>query len=159
MSTEQLEKIRSIMEDVRTVMLTTVSQDGTLVSRPMATQEAEFDGDAWFILALDSDLARDVAAQPAVNLAYSGSSSWLSLSGQAQVVVDEAKKAELWNPFVESWFPDGEHDPRVVLLKVTAGSAQYWDSPGRVAVLLDMLKARVTGTQAGDVAEVGTVEL
>ena len=37
-------------------------------------------------------------------------------------------------------------------------SAQYWDSPGRLAMTLDMVKARVTGNppKSGDT---GTVDL
>ena len=158
MSTD-LEHVQSIMKDVRIAMLTTTDAEGRLTSRPMTVQESEFDGDAWFFAYRDSDIAREVEAQPRVNVAYAGSSSWLSLAGTAAVVVDQAKKSELWNDFVEAWFPDGEHDPNVVLLKVTWESAQYWDSPGRVASLIDMAKARVTGTQAGDVGESGTIDL
>lgn len=156
---DELEEVRSIMKEVRVAMLTSTDADGKLTSRPMATQEAEFDGDAWFVLARDSDVAREVAAQPRVNVAYSGSSSWLSLSGRAETVVDEARKQQLWNTFVEAWFPGGEHDAGVVLLKVTAESAQYWSSPGRVASLVDMVKARVTGTQAGDAGDSGSLQL
>lgn len=156
---DEMRQVREIMKDVRVAMLTSTDDEGRLTSRPMATQEAEFDGDAWFIVARDSDLAAEVATSPRVNVAYSGASSWLSLSGHAHVVVDEAKKAELWNSAVEAWFPDGEQDPQVVLLKVTGDSAQYWTSPGRVASLVDMVKARATGSQAGDAADGGTVEL
>ena len=37
--------VRDLVKDERTCMLTTVGPDGSLVSRPMATQEVEFDGD------------------------------------------------------------------------------------------------------------------
>jgi general stress protein 26 len=157
--TEHLDHVRSIMKDTRIATLTTRTADGSLTSRPMAVQDTEFDGDAWFLMDSDSDLAREVTADPQVNVAYAGKSSWLSLSGRAEKVTDQARKSDLWNDFVEAWFPDGEHDDGVVLLKVTGESAQYWDSPGRVASLVDMVKARVTGTQAGDVGEQGTVDL
>jgi general stress protein 26 len=64
----------------------------------------------------------------------------------------------LWNPLYEAWFPDGQDDPSVVVVKVTGESAQYWDSPGRVAMTLDMVKARFTGNppKSGDS---GTVDL
>ena len=44
-------------------------------------------------------------------------------------------------------------------MKVEGDSAQYWDSPGKAASLLDMVKARLTGTQAGDVGDSGTIDL
>lgn len=157
--TDHLDHVRSIMKDTRIAMLTTRAADGSLTSRPMTVQEAEFDGDAWFLVDRDSDLAREVAADPRVNVAYAGKSSWLSLAGSAALVRDQARKSELWNDVVEAWFPDGEHDEAVVLLKVTGESAQYWDSPGRVASLVDMAVSRIRGTQAGDVGDQGTVEL
>jgi len=142
--TDDLEAVRSIMKDVRTAMVTTITADGTLHTHPMTTQEAEFDGDAWFILSRTSETARNAAARPHVNVSYSGPSSWLSLAGTAELVDDRAKTAELWNRFVEAWFPGGQDDPDVTLLRVRGEGAQYWESPGRVAMVASMLKSSVT---------------
>ena len=51
----------------------------------------------------------------------------------------------MWNSAVEAWFPRGPDDDGVVLIKVHADSAEYWDSPGRLATLLSFAKAKVTG--------------
>ena len=157
-SAESLDTVRSIMKDVRTCMFVTTAGDGSLHAAPMTTQEAEFDGDAWFIASNRSETVRNLSARPDVNVSYAGSTSWLSLSGSATVVDDAEKKKELWNTFTEAWFPDGEDDPAVVVVKVSGESAQYWDSPGRLAMTLDMVKARVTGNppKSGDF---GTVDL
>lgn len=143
-STEDLSTVQAIMKDVRTCMVTTTSADGTLHSHPMTTQEAEFDGDAWFIMSRSSETARNAVAHPHVNVSFSGTSSWLSLTGTAELVDDTTKLKELWNPFVEAWFPDGPEDPDVALLKVSGEEAHYWDSPGRVAMMISMLKSSVT---------------
>ena len=37
-------KVRELVKDERTCMFTTIGPDGAIVSRPMATQEVEFDG-------------------------------------------------------------------------------------------------------------------
>lgn len=142
---DQLDTIRSIMKDVRTCMLVTASDDGQLHSCPMTTQEAEYDGDAWFLAGASSEAVRNLRARPHVNVSYSGSSAWLSLAGTATVVDDQRKKKDLWNTFVEAWFPGGVDDPAVVVVKVEGESAHYWESPGRVAMMASMLKARVTG--------------
>ena len=157
-SDESLDTVRSIMTDVRTCMFVTTADDGSLHSAPMTTQEAEFDGDAWFIASDHSETVRNLTARPHVNIAFAGPTSWLSLTGSATVVADPAKKKELWNTFIEAWFPEGEDDPSVVVVKVDGESAQYWDSPGRLAMTLDMVKARVTGNppKSGDT---GTVDL
>ena len=58
-----------------------------------------------------------------------------------------ARKKALWNEFVEAWFPGGPEDADVVLLKVDAGSAEYWTAPGgKPRALFEMAKARVTGS-------------
>jgi len=141
----QLETIQHIMKSVRTAMMTTIDDDGALVSHPMTTQEAQFDGDCWFIASDTSETVKHLAERPQVNLAFAGPSSWLSLAGTAVAVRDEAKKKELWNTFTDAWFEDGENDSSVILIKVSAESAQYWDTPGRVATFASMLKAKVTG--------------
>ncbi len=153
---EQLATIRSIMKGVRTAMLTTVDSDGSLHSHPMTTQQAQFDGECWFIASDQSDTVRQLTASAQVNLAYSSSSEWLSVAGTAKVVRDQAKKKELWNTFTEAWFTRGDTDPSVILIHVTAESAQYWDSPGRVATMVSMIKAAVTRSEpeAGDSASV-----
>lgn len=155
-SSDQLDTIRSIMKSTRIAMLTTVDGDGALHSHPMTVQEAEFDGDCWFISSEDSDAVKQLQAHPSVNVAYAASSQWLSLAGAAEVVRDQAKKKELWNSFTEAWFTDGENDPSVILVRVSADSAQYWDSPGKLATLVSMVKATLTGTEpeAGDSASV-----
>ena len=62
------------------------------------------------------------------------------------MVEDQAKKNELWNSWVEAWLPQGPDDPNVVLIKVDAHTAEYWDTPGgTVASLLSFAKSKVTG--------------
>lgn len=47
---EALEKVAGLIEDVQFAMMTTVDADGTLHSRPMATQNPEeFDGTLFFL--------------------------------------------------------------------------------------------------------------
>jgi general stress protein 26 len=149
---QTLDTVQSIMNDVRTCMFVTTADDGSLHAAPMTTQEAEFDGDAWFLASSGSETVRNLTSRPQVNVSYAGSNAWLSLTGTASVVDDVAKKKALWNTFTEAWFPEGENDPSVVVVKVSGHSAQYWDSPGRIAMTLDMVKARITGSppKSGD---------
>lgn len=158
MSDDQMTTVRTIMSSVRTCMLTTISGTGNLHSAPMTTQEAEYDGVSWFIAGRTSETVENLVARPEVNLAYSDASSWLSLSGTATVVDDDAKKDELWSTFTEAWFPNGKDDPEICVIKVTGSSAQYWESPGRVMTMASMIKARVTGSTP-DAGESATVDI
>ena len=72
---EGIRKVAELIKGIKFAMMTTVSDDGKLYSRPMSTQEVEFDGDAWFFTADDSEKVRDLADKPQVNLAYSKSDS------------------------------------------------------------------------------------
>ena len=78
-------------------------------------------------------------------MTVSGSGSWVSLTGEAAVVEDTAKKRELWNAGVEAWLPQGPDDDSVVLLRVEGRSAEYWDTAGRVATALSFATAKLTG--------------
>lgn len=143
---EATRKVADLIKGNRTAMLTTVEDDGTIISRPMAIQDVAFDGDLWFFIERDARAVQQITARPHVNVTISSPSTWVSLAGSASVVDDRARKAELWNPVVEAWFPDGKDDADIVLLKVEGESAEYWDSPGgRVASLLSFVKAKVTG--------------
>ncbi|GAA1888786.1 pyridoxamine 5'-phosphate oxidase family protein [Lapillicoccus jejuensis] len=155
---QDLTTVRDIMKSERTAMFTTVAPDGALHAAPMTTQEAEFDGDAWFLVHRESETVTNLQAQPKVNVTWAGATAWLSVAGTASVVEDAAKKDELWNEMTEAWFPDGKDDPAVVAVKVEGESAQYWDSPGRARMLVSMLKARVTGSTP-DAGDSDTVDL
>ena len=81
-----------------------------------------------------------------MNVAYSDSSSWVSLSGTASVVDDHAKLEELWNTFTDAWMEGGPENPNNILIRVSADSAEYWDSPGsKVTQVANLVKAKVTG--------------
>ena len=143
---DQQEKVRKLIKDTKLAMLTSVDADGKLVSKPMATQDVEFDGDVFFIAERDSHKVRNIAANPQVNVAYASGSSWVSLAGHAEVVDDHAKLADLWNTFTDAWMEGGPDNPNNVLIKVRADSAEYWDSPGsKVTQVANLVKAKVTG--------------
>lgn len=143
---EGTRKVAELLKGNHLCMLGTTAEDGTLMSRPMALQEVEFDGDLWFFAARDSRKVQQIATHPQVNVTVSAASTWVSLTGSATMVDDVGKKRELWNAGVEAWFPDGKDDSDVVLLRVEGDSAEYWNTPGgRVASLISFAKAKVTG--------------
>jgi general stress protein 26 len=146
MSDDQTRKVAELLKGERFGFLTTIRTDGTLTSRPMTLQEVEFDGDLWFFAERGSNPVQHVIASPQVNVGAGSGGSWISLTGDAEVVEDVGKKRELWNSAVEAWFPQGPDDDSVVLIKVHADSAEYWDAPGgRLATAFSFVKAKVTG--------------
>lgn len=143
---DDVAKVTALVKDIRMGMLTTIDGDGRLVSRPMAAQETDFDGDLWFFAERDSSAATQISQQPQVNASFTSASSWVSIAGRAEVLDDRAMIHELWNAVVEAWFPDGPETPGLVLLKIHADTAEYWDTPGgRIASVISFAKAKLTG--------------
>ena len=134
---------------VNVCMLTTAERDGTLVTRPMGLQQAEDGGTLWFLTRATSDVAADAPQLP-VNVAVQDKDFWASLAGHGQLVRDDARKKEFWNPATEAFFGEGSspEDPQIVLVRVDVDTAQFWESPGAVATAVEMVKAKVTGGTA-----------
>jgi general stress protein 26 len=152
-------KLIELAKDIRITMFTTVDDEGHFVSRPMAQQLVEPDGDLWFFAERNSRVMEQLTVNPHVGLTLASNETWISIDGTAEMVEDQAKKEELWNQWVEAWLPDGKTDPNVVLIKVDPHTAEYWDSPGgRVASLLSFVKAKATG-QPYQGTDQGRVEL
>ncbi len=159
---ERRDKVRELVADAKICMLTTMTADGRHVSRPMAVQDVEFDGDLWYFAYGDSDLVQQIAVHPQVNVAFSDSKhhNWISVSGAAERVEDRAKAEELWSAPLKAWFPDGLDTPGLTLVKVHAETAEYWEAAhsSKVITLLGYAKAAVTG-KTPDAGENETVRL
>ena len=156
---EGLKKVGSLISEIRFAMLTTAAQDGTFDSRPMATQKKEFDGVLWFLTAQDSRKVDEIAEDAHVGLMYADpkNQSYVTIKGRANVSRDKAKIHELWNPMYKAWFPGGEDDPQIRVLRVDVDEAEYWEaSDSKIVRSLKYLAAAAT-KGAVDVGTHGTV--
>ena len=144
---EQYKKIHDLIKDIHVAMLTTEGSDGKLHSRPMATQEAEFDGSVWFLSRQSSGKVTDIQHEANVNLAYSDSKhAFVTLSGKAEIQKDRKKIDELWNPLYKAWFPEGKDDPEITVIQVKVEDAEYWEAPSNAIVRnVKILSAAITG--------------
>ena len=147
---QAIAKLGKLIAKVKFAMLTTAEDDGTLRSRPMATQNHdEFDGDLWFFTKASAPKVGEVEHEHQVNVSYAEPSDQLfvSVSGLATLVRDQAKLKQLWSPAMKAWFPKGPEDPDLAMLKVHVEKAEYWDTPNSTFVhLVGFVKATVTGT-------------
>lgn len=144
---EAIARLNELMKGIKFAMLTTVEPDGQLRSRPMATQQVEFDGDLWFFTQADAPKVDEIAREHQVNVSYAlpNKQRYISVSGRAQLVRDRAKMAELWSEPLKIWFPDGIDDPNIALLKVRVEQAEYWESSSTaVGRVIDFVKALAT---------------
>jgi general stress protein 26 len=158
-----IKKLWALIKDVKVAMMTTAEPDGALHSRPMATQEREFDGDLWFFTSINSAKVNEVRQNQHVNLSYADpdDNQYVSVSGTAQIVRDRQKTEELWSPIHRAWFPKGIDDPELALIRVAVDKAEYWDSPSSTMVqLIGFVKAMASGKRyEADAGEHGKVNL
>lgn len=147
---EEVEKLRDLIKDIDTAMLTTSTPEG-LIARPMMTQEVEFDGDLWFFTMKDTDKYREILHDSEVNVSYAGK-SYVSVSGKVEIVEDVDKKREYWNKAYEKMLETTVDDPNLVLLKVNVRSAEYWETGSVTKNAVNLFK-KMTGKDEKDPAD------
>jgi general stress protein 26 len=155
----QMQKLADLIGEASIAMLTTEDAEGNLRSRPLATLQMDAGGKLWFFTALSSGKVSEIDQHRKVNLSYANlnKQDYVSVSGHARLFRDPEKIKELWNPWVEPWFPDGVNDPDLGLLEVTVEDAEYWDAPSsKTQRLFGLARALSTG-QTDRLGEHGTV--
>jgi general stress protein 26 len=143
-----LEKLGELIGGIKFAMMTTADDQGSLHSRPMSCMQMDGEGNLWFFTSASSGKVHEALAEQQVNVswAHPDKQDYVSVSGRAAVVRDEAKMKSLWTPWIKPWFPKGLADPDLVLMKVTIEEYEYWDAPGNaVKRAYGFAKAMLTG--------------
>jgi general stress protein 26 len=158
------ERLWDLIKDIKFAMFTTKHGNGHLHSRPMTTQNGKIDEDSslWFFMSRQGEVVKDIAAEPGVAVVYADTDAddYVSVSGQARVVEDMAKKQQLWNKMTEAWFPGGVDDPDLALVQVSITHADYWEAKdNKLTQLFKMAKAAMTGHPPTDMSEHGRVHM
>ncbi len=168
---KKMEELYSLVEGIDIAMMTNRNYDGTLVSRPMSTQDKRPHVDFWFVTSTETHKVDEIQAQPEVNLAYYNNKSreWVSVSGTARIVSDRDLIRTLYRPDWKAWFGDeggdrngGPNDPRLVLIEVEAHEVMYLKSnQPRAVQLFKVAKALLTGEppKIGEMRHVDKKEL
>ena len=123
-----LQKLATLIQPMDGVaMLTSIDDDGALISRPMAPLEMDESGAIWFFT--DVHTAK-VDQLRSLNLSFSDAerSTYVSLCGHGDLEVDRAHIKRLWSPLARPWFPNGTESENLALLKFTPSAAEYWDA-------------------------------
>lgn len=148
MSTQTEQKFEELLDSFQTAMLVTQSGDGQLRSRPMALAHRSDDSSAlFFATKADSEKVDEILEHPGVNVSMQKSSTFLTVSGKAEVLNDQDRIEELWEPSWKLWFEEGKEDPSIVLIKVDATRGEYWnfDTADKLDFLFEAGKAVLKG--------------
>lgn len=147
---EALNKFKKLVEDIRVCMFITATNSDEH-TRPMSTIKVEDDGTLWFFTDVRSIKVDEVTRERDVHLTYAhpGKESYLDVWGKANVVTDRQQIKEKWSPVVKAWFPKGDEDPNLALLKIKPADVYYWDAEsGKMVQFFKMAVAAVTGNPA-----------
>ena len=153
---EAIKKMKDLVDDIRTCMFCTEVQNLPFKTRPMATLEVDDEGNFWFFSSKESNKNDEIKTDDRVQLIYAkgGDSEFLSLSGNAHIITDQARIDELWNTYAKAWFQGGKDDPNITVLKVVPDDAYYWDTVhGKVVSLLKIAASVVSGKTMDDGVE------
>lgn len=158
---EGMAKIGELIKDIHICMMTTAAGDGSFDSRPMGVHKSPFDGTVYFLTRHESGKVKELEHDRHISLIYSDPSNYnyVAAKGTGEVSEDRAKIHELWSPIFKAWFPLGEDDPSIAVLKVTIHEAQYWEaSSSKIVVGVKYLAAALTGGKV-DVGHTGHVTM
>jgi general stress protein 26 len=132
-----------LIEDIAMALL--VTRDGDAIdARPMAATAKKDEGAIYILANRGEDSDQEIQANSEVVLSFQKGVTFVVMYGEGHASNDRAKIKELWTAFDKAWW-DGPEDPRIRLLTVTPGRAEYWESPGKLVAYADMLLAAATG--------------
>lgn len=146
---ETLDKLVEMVKDIDIAQFTTVGEDGYLVSRPLSTNTANFDGSTiWFFTEVDTPKVEEIQRNSKANVTYSshGDNTYVSFAGDARLNQNRGLIHSFWNDALKAFFPKGKDDPNLGLIEFIPRTAQYWDGPSSlIGKAVSFLVARVTG--------------
>ena len=133
-----LNKLKEEIQNAETAILTTVSLQGKLRSRPVSILEMDNSGSLWFFTNEFTARKNEIAKNPLVCVSYSNSKiqKYVSVTGEASIINNNKKIKELWSPCVKKWFNNGVSDPFLALLKIEIDTAEYWDPHSKKMLLI-----------------------
>lgn len=143
-----LRKLRDLIDATPTCMFASRLQEIPFHVCPMQVQEVDDRGALWLFSRADSAHNDHIARDPRVQLIFANDSvdEYLTVFGLATVSRSLAMVERLWTPAVDEWFPQGQDDPNLTLLKIEPAEAHYWDTrDGKLVSLAKILTSAFTG--------------
>lgn len=143
---EAVNKIKELAADKICMFCT--YEDFKMITRPMSTSAVDDEGNLWFFSDKNSHKNQQVKHNQQVDLLYmdTGPHHYLVLNGIAEIIQDEDKAREIWNPLNKAWFEGGADDPDLTLIKVVPTEGHYWDTKnGKLVAMIKIMVAALTG--------------
>jgi general stress protein 26 len=135
------------MTAIGTCMLVTSDKNGVR-ARPMRGIIESDSNAIWFFSDRDTEKAESASQAEKCCLTFADvrGQTFVSATGQLDMVDDRDEIQRLWSEGAEVYFPGGVNDDSVILLRFSPEHAAYWDAPSNPIVLaIKFLQAKVSG--------------
>ncbi|MFZ2996870.1 pyridoxamine 5'-phosphate oxidase family protein [Sphingobium sp.] len=135
MAEQTIATLAEKMKQIDFTMLSTHAQGGHIAARPMSNnRDVTYEGDSYYFTTDDTLMVGDIARDPRVGLSFQGKSGllgqrplFIAIEGHAELIRDRAAFEAHWNADLDHWFADGADTSALVMIKVEAQRAHYWD--------------------------------
>jgi general stress protein 26 len=127
----------------------------------MVVAELHADADAYFVTSIDSPKVAEIYADADVLLTLQSEHHYAAVYGRVNVVRDRALVGRLWREAWRVWFPRGESDAAIALLRFDAERGEFWNDAGMrgVQYTFEGAKAYMRGSPANGPSEHGRTRL
>lgn len=140
------DRVWDLMKKIDFCMLVTHVGKG-LRSRPMSTIVEKEERCIYMLTHMAEMKDDEIAENPNVLLNYvNGSDTFVSVSGKATLTNDRMLVKRLWSPGAQAFWPQGPDDPEIWAIRVSPGTAEYWEGDNKVVSTVKFAIALATGT-------------
>jgi general stress protein 26 len=152
MAESELQKLDDLIDGFETAMLVTRSSEEKLRARPMAIARHEQGGELYFATRGEDEKLEEILESPDVAVTMQNDGQYMSISGTARILTDQALADDLWSEAMRIWFPEGSSDRQLTILRIVPRYAEYWDRTGlrQLEFLWQAGKALLGGRKAVD---------
>ena len=143
-----VEKLRELTGEGSTCMFASGLGSVPFHVCPMAVQQVDKDGCLWFFSGDSSVHNRLLGVDRRAQLIFCNPDKieYVAIYGETDISRDRVKIRELWNTMAEAWFPEGEDDPDLTLIRMRPALVHYWDTEnGKLVTYAKILASAVTG--------------
>lgn len=120
------EKASAILAKCEVVSLSSINEEGYPRPVPMAKIKADGISTIWLATGYDAWKTKDLLANPKSGICFYEGGNSVALTGNIEVITDEAQKQEHWQDWFTAHFPKGPTDPNYVLLKFRSNYATIY---------------------------------
>lgn len=115
-----------LLQQCEVVVLTSVDEEGYPRPVPMSKIQAEGVSTVWMATGNDALKTKDFSANPKAGLCFFEKGNSVALTGEVEIVRDNALKEKYWQDWLIAHFTGGPADPNYVLLKFKGDRATLW---------------------------------